>query len=205
MILLTGCQNGDYECQLTTLGYSMRLGGKNTGESNFASNTYKHFYRSLAKNFKSLNPDIFNSKNFSVISSFKVTHFYIDLDQNNIQARCISSARAFLSGLIDEAEQISSFEKDIDRSDYFGEELDYLDTKISINSRLMRFFDYCRKYIEYVDDHPRSIEEFNKFINGGHISNIRKKIQSKYQIQHLTNKQVRSRANCEKSLFVYSY
>lgn len=58
----------------------------------------------------------------------------------------------------------------------------------------MRFFDYCRKYIEYVDDHPRSIEEFNKFINGGHISNIRKKIQSKYQIQHLTNKQVRSRA-----------
>jgi len=133
-------------------------------------------HRSLAKNFKSLNPDIFNSKNFSVVSSFK--------------ARCISSARAFLSGLIDEAEQISSFENDIDRSDYFGDELNYLDTRISINSRLMRFFDYCRKYIEYVDDHPRSIEEFNKFINGGHISNIRKKIQAKYHIQHLTNKQI---------------
>lgn len=93
---------------------------------------------------------------------------------------------------MDESEQISSFENDIDRSDYFGDELNYLDTRISINSRLMRFFDYCRKYIEYVDDHPRSIEEFNKFINGGHISNIRKKIQAKYHIQHLTNKQVRS-------------
>lgn len=133
-------------------------------------------HRSLAKNFKSLNPDIFNSKNFSVISSFK--------------ARCVSSARAFISSLIDESEAVSSFEKDIDHEDYFGDELSYLETPIKINNALMRFFDYCRKYIEYVDDHPRSREEFNKFINGGHISNIRKKIQAKFQIQHLTNKQI---------------
>ena len=84
MIPLTGCQNGVYECQLTTLGYSMRLGGKNTGESrNFTNNTHKSFYRSLAKNFKSLNPDIFNSKNFSVISSFKVNQDILNFTKTN--------------------------------------------------------------------------------------------------------------------------
>ena len=83
IIPLIGYQNGDLECQQTMLGCSMRLGGKNTGESNFASDIHKYFYRSLAKNFKSLNPDIFNSKNFSVISSFKVG-FYIEFYQNEL-------------------------------------------------------------------------------------------------------------------------
>jgi len=75
-------------------------------------------------------------------------------------------------------------------SDFQGSELSYLDHVIRIDSKLMRFFDYCRKYVEWVDDHPRSIEELNKFISGGHVSNIRKNIQAQYQIQHITNKQV---------------
>ena len=104
----------------------------------------------------------------------------------------MSSARAFLSGLKDQDSKLSSFEADVDHEDYQGElqSIDYLDTEIEINSKLLRFYDYCRKYVEWVDDHPRSINEFNKFANGGHISNIRKKIQAKYGLQHLTNKQV---------------
>jgi len=46
------------------------------------------------------------------------------------------------------------------------------------------------KYVEWVDDHPRSINEFNKFVNGGHISAIRKKIQAKWQITNISNKQI---------------
>ena len=108
------------------------------------------------------------------------------------QARCVSSARAFLSGLKDEPGLKSSFEADVDHEDFSGEEgqISYMNTEIEINSKLLRFYDYCRKYVEWVDDHPRSINEFNKFVNGGHISNIRKKIQQRFQLQHLTNKQV---------------
>lgn len=133
-------------------------------------------HRSLAINFKSLNPQIFNK--FTVVSSFK--------------ARCVSSARAFLSGLKDEAAEVSSFEADVDHEDFNGEEgqISYMDSEIKINSKLLRFYDYCRKYVEWVDDHPRSINEFNKFVNGGHISNIRKKIQQKFDIQNLSNKQI---------------
>lgn len=55
------------------------------------------------------------------------------------------------------------------------------------------------KYVEWVDDHPRSINEFNKFVNGGHISAIRKKIQAKWHISNLSNKQVL------KKIFLFFY
>jgi len=135
-------------------------------------------HQQLAIRFKKLNPAIFD--NFSVVSSFK--------------ARCVTSARAFLSGLRDEPSDssISDFARDVDHEDYQGENgsIEYLEREIKINSKLLRFYDYCRKYVEWVDDHPRSINEFNKFVNGGHISAIRKKIQAKWQITNISNKQI---------------
>ena len=38
------------------------------------------------------------------------------------KARCVSSARAFLSGLKDEPAAVSSFEADVDHEDFNGEE-----------------------------------------------------------------------------------
>lgn len=132
-------------------------------------------HQNLARSFKKLNPDIFNKRNYSVVSSFK--------------ARCISSARAFISGL--HPELPAEFEPNYDHDDFVKDDhLEFLGTTIKVNNELIRFFDYCRRYTEWVDDHPQTVEELNKFISGGHVSNIRKEIQNTYSIQHLTNKQV---------------
>ena len=64
-----------------------------------------------------------------------------------IKARCVTSARAFLSGLKDEPGAISDFARDVDHEDYQGENgsIGDLDNEIKINSKLLRFYDYCRK------------------------------------------------------------
>jgi multiple inositol-polyphosphate phosphatase/2,3-bisphosphoglycerate 3-phosphatase len=131
-------------------------------------------HQHLAQSFKKLNPQIFERRNYTVVSSFK--------------ARCVSSARAFIAGL--HSESGGAFDPDHDLEDVTDDALQYLGTAIRIDNALLRFFDYCRRYVEWVDDHPRSVEELNKFISGGHVSNIRKEIQNNYQITHLTNKQV---------------
>lgn len=143
--------------------------------------------KGLASRFKSLNPEIFNSRRYSVKSSFKGNPLSSISTNNSPPARCVSSARGFIAGL--HPEEYSDFSTDMDHVDATERSVTYLETEIEINNRLLRFFDSCRRHVDW-EDSPRCENESRKFIAGGHVSSIRKEIARTLGLKYITNRQV---------------
>ena len=77
----------------------------------------------------------------------------------------------------------------MDHVDATERSVTYLETEIEINNRLLRFFDSCRRHVDW-EDSPRCEKESRKFIAGGHVSSIRKEIARMLGLKYITNRQV---------------
>lgn len=86
-------------------------------------------------------------------------------------------------------EDHSDFSTDMDHVDATERSVTYLETEIEINNRLLRFFDSCRRHVDW-EDSPRCEKESRKFIAGGHVSSIRKEIARTLGLKYITNRQV---------------
>ena len=53
---------------------------------------------------------------------------------------------------------------------------------MEVNNTLMRFYDLCKKYIDTVDDNDTSRHEFNTFLNGPEVTEIKNKMAHSFQL-----------------------